>query len=550
MSGLNIRQKLLLLWAVAIASLVAVNTFAFLQTWRLYQNIEAASERYALITSSVDEARAAQVRFKTQVQEWKNILLRGKDTAAFDKHLAGFNEEEKSVMERLDQTQATAQKLGIAEQLGIAQVKTTFAKLGPSYREALQQYDRNQADPATIVDTAVRGIDREPSKAIDKLVADIQAQATEITAADQAKAAAAYSAIKLWLSVISIASIALTGAVALLIMRSITGPIAKLKDTMHHIVGTGDLTHRADVHGKDEIAQMGEAFNKMIGHFQELIGQVRHSSTRVDEAASQLSTSSTQLSGISDIQSNSVASSAAAIEELTVAISSVSDIANDVHGLSQNSVDDAKRGQSQVNELVAEIQRIRENIDGIAVTVETFLKSTQAITTTAGEVREIADQTNLLALNAAIEAARAGETGRGFAVVADEVRKLAEKSSLAAAEIGNITTTVMGQSDSVRRAIEAGQQAIEASVGLASNVEQTIAQAQSSVEDASRGIDEIAVSVNEQKSASTEIAQNMERISGMTEETTATVHSVNGAAHALRDLSSRLTQAIAGFRVA
>lgn len=550
MSGFSIRQKLLSLWGVAIASLIIVNAFAFWQTWRLYHSLEAATARYALITEAVDTARSAQVHFKIQVQEWKNILLRGTDAAAFDKYLAGFGEEEKKVAENIEAVQAVATKLGIADTLGIDTVKTEFGKLGPSYRSALLQYDRSSPSPAATVDKLVKGIDRGPTKAIDNLVENIHDQANRIRAVEREKAADAYAAIKLWLTVICVASIVLTGFVALLIMRAITGPIAVLQDTMNYIAGSGDLTRRAEAKGNDELSQMGKAFNKMLGHFQELIGQVHSSTHKVDLAATQLSDSSGQLAEISDMQSASVAGSAAAIEQLTVAISSVSDIANDAHTLSQASVADAQNGQGQVAQLVAEIRRIQHNMADIAQTVETFLESTQAITATAGEVREIADQTNLLALNAAIEAARAGDTGRGFAVVADEVRKLAEKSSGSADEINGMTATVMSQSDTVRRAIGAGQQAIEASVGLAGGVEQAIGQAQASVSKVSRGIDEIAVSVGEQKSASTEIAQNMERISGMVEETTSTVHSVNGAASELRSLSGILAQAISGFRVA
>ena len=70
---------------------------------------------------------------------------------------------------------------------------------------------------------------------------------------------------------------------------------------------------------------------------------------------------------------------------------------------------------SNVLELIDQVSRIHERLDG-------FNLALASVSDTSKVISGIASQTNLLALNAAIEAARAGDAGRGFAVGAPRGR--------------------------------------------------------------------------------------------------------------------------------
>ncbi len=129
---------------------------------------------------ALEAARTAQVHFKKQVQEWKNILLRGKTSADFDKYLAAFGKEEEDFQKLLTELEQLGSKIGLDTQL-LPPLKQQHIELGKKYRNALRSY--NPQDPQTIflVDSMVRGIDRTPTDAMDRVVQVIQDRADELT---------------------------------------------------------------------------------------------------------------------------------------------------------------------------------------------------------------------------------------------------------------------------------------------------------------------------------------------------------------------------------
>jgi methyl-accepting chemotaxis protein len=269
----------------------------------------------------------------------------------------------------------------------------------------------------------------------------------------------------------------------------------------------------------------------------------------VSKTASDLSSTTLQVVSGSIQQSESTASTSAAVEQMAVSLASVAENTDRVKRASRDSMARSTEGNVSLSSLIGELAAVETSVEGIAASVAEFVHSAEAITQITRHVKDIAEQTNLLALNAAIEAARAGEQGRGFAVVADEVRKLAEKSAQSASQIDQITIALGAQSVSVGKTVQQGQQSLQASQDMLENVAMALGEASHSVSQTTQGVDNIAQAVNEQKAASNDIAHNVEKIAQMTEENMAAIQKNSSVADRLQQLSSTLLGMVGRFKV-
>ena len=163
---MSIRTKL----ALGLIAILALNLLASLHGF--HRLTQAASREAEILETSSDIltlALTAQVHFKKQVQEWKNILLRGSDAELRARYVAQFEQEEgatRAYLERLvGLLQPNPEARAEAEQFLAA-----HDRLGREYRAALAVYRPEDAAPQLEVDRQVRGIDREPTDLLDRLV--------------------------------------------------------------------------------------------------------------------------------------------------------------------------------------------------------------------------------------------------------------------------------------------------------------------------------------------------------------------------------------------
>jgi len=356
-------------------------------------------------------------------------------------------------------------------------------------------------------------------------------------------------------------AIAAMMAVSIRLGRSITRPISDMTQAMSAMADGNLAITIPATDNTDEVGAMARAMTvfkdglsraRQLGVAQEAERSAREARARaiedltrefgqhssavletVGQASTQLQATAQSMSATAEQTNRRVASVSLATED---ASASVQTVASAAEQLSASSLEIGR--QVQQSSRVA--KSASDEASRTSTTVQGLADSSAKIGAVVSLINDIASQTNLLALNATIEAARAGEAGKGFAVVANEVKHLANQTARATEEIS-------AQIGAVQAATE------EAVTAIAGIVER--------IGDINQIADAISVAVEQQSSATAEIARNVLQaaegthqislnIRGVTEaaaETGGAASQVLASAHSLADEAAGLKTVVGTF---
>jgi methyl-accepting chemotaxis protein len=237
-----------------------------------YEDILAGTVRQG------DDARMMQVAFKKQVQEWKDILLRGYNPADLQKYSLQFTDQERLVQDLTAKLDTSVTDATISDE--IQRFRDQHSALSAKYRTAYDAFVASRGTDFKTADAAVKGLDRAPTDLIDKIVSGLDAQRRRLIAEQQQQVANDQIAI------VAIGSALVLGVLAGLHLasRDIVRPVRDARAVLG-AVAAGNLTvSMAGAYG-GEFGAIKESINTAVSDLNTGLTRVVAGADRIAETS-------------------------------------------------------------------------------------------------------------------------------------------------------------------------------------------------------------------------------------------------------------------------
>jgi len=364
-------------------------------------------------------------------------------------------------------------------------------------------------------------------------------------------------------------------AVSYFLANMIAKPILAVTTTVKKLA-TGDLTPRLAIKSKDELGDLGNHMNQMLGSFTDIVNKASSVSEQLAASSEELTAASVESVDISNHIANAAqevlnASEAqlhgseqtsSAMVEMALGVQRIAESSSVVTEAAHLSMEEVQQGDVAIRQAIRQMEAVRDSVSQSSENLRTLESYSQKINEVVSVIAGITKQTNILALNATIEAARAGAQGRGFAVVANEVKKLAEQSAVSAADISamiqEIQATTSHAVETMKKEVkdvESGSELINTAGVIFGRILNTFGEISDQIQEVSAASQEMSAGTEEVTSSMSEFVHmtkssfdHTEGIADGSKRQLASMKDISASAEDLSKMAQELQEALSRFQ--
>ena len=220
-TSVNLRKKIISFAWTWVGLLIFIGIMSLFSIWSMNRAYVDGAKIAFSISQLENEVLSAKVDFKTQVQEWKNILLRGKNSGDKTKYFSSFETEETKVADHLKEAQKICLALDKKELCQpIEEARLKHQELGRVYKETLNKGSLESYEGIHAIDQNLRGIDRTLDNDMDSLFQNFSHMEKDQLSISKQNIDSRYHVLKKFILGIMLAALSLSGISLYSILRS------------------------------------------------------------------------------------------------------------------------------------------------------------------------------------------------------------------------------------------------------------------------------------------------------------------------------------------
>lgn len=310
----------------------------------------------------------------------------------------------------------------------------------------------------------------------------------------------------------------------------------------------GKLGVRARV-SEGALGNVCDALNLMLENVGELIANAKHASDQVAGAANEISNVAQQLEQGEQRQTQEIFTTSEGVRDLNGQAQTVLQNCQSATQAAENGRRAAEDGAKAVREVMAGMEKIRENTQANTKKIKRLGDRSMEIAGIVKIISDISAKTDMLALNASIEAARAGEQGRGFTVVAEQVRGLADRTKTLTNQIEKLVGDIQKETAEAVAQMETQTQEVEVGAKAAKSAGGTLENIVASSAESSQLVSQINQAATKQASRTQEMLQTVNVINQVVTASAEKVRETRTTSEQLLSLSSELNKRLSHFEI-